>query len=72
MTTFALEGMPYIQLCDLLKRTGQCENGGHAKSVISEGLVTVDGQKETRKRRKLYPGQTVEFNGHTTLIESST
>lgn len=69
MEKFELDGLPYIQLCDLLKKTGQCESGGHAKSVISEGLVQVDGQVETRKRCKIYSGQTVSYeNIETTII----
>ena len=34
-----------------------------AKEVIDEGLVKVDGETESRYRRKLYDGMIVEFNG---------
>jgi ribosome-associated protein len=38
-------------------------SGGEGKEVVAQGLVTVDGQPETRKRCKIRPGQTVEFQG---------
>ena len=49
----------YIELIKLLKATGICESGGEAKRVTEEGLVKVDGNTESRKRRKLRKGQTV-------------
>lgn len=63
METFDLEGHEYIELCNLLKVTGLCESGGRAKTVISDGLVKVDGQVECRKRCKIRQGQRVEFDG---------
>lgn len=53
----------FIQLDQLLKATGLCASGGHAHGAIAEGLVTVDGMTETRKRAKLRPGQRVCFAG---------
>ncbi len=52
-----------IALCDLLKITGLCGSGGEAKLVIAEGLVTVDGAVETRKRCKIRAGQLVAYRG---------
>jgi len=63
MEELELEGSEYIQLCDLLKTMGLCETGGHAKIVISEGQVLVDGEVELRKRCKIRPNQVVEFEG---------
>jgi len=63
MEEFNLDGHEYIQLCDLLKTMGACETGGHAKQVIANGDVLVDGQVEQRKRCKIKAGQLVEFNG---------
>ena len=40
------------------------ESGAMAKEVIDEGLVTVDGEVESRYRRKLYDGMVVEFEGN--------
>lgn len=63
MQEFELEGREYIQLNDLLKVTGLCNSGGQAKLLIDQGLVSVDGQVETRKRCKIRTGQIVEFSG---------
>ena len=62
MNEFKLKS-EFIPLCDLLKHIGFCQTGGHAKIVISEGEVKVDGQVELRKRCKIRPGQLVEFQG---------
>ena len=61
-TRFAVRG-EYIQLDQLLKATGLADSGGAAHTAISEGLVRVDGEVDTRKRAKLRPGQRVEFAG---------
>lgn len=63
MQELKLDGSEFIALCDLLKRTGLCESGGHAKTTISEGTVTVDGEIELRKRCKIRTGQVIEFAG---------
>ncbi|MBO1520092.1 ribosome-associated protein YbcJ [Oceanisphaera pacifica] len=60
---FSLEGHPFIPLHNLLKILGWCESGAMAKTVIDEGLVTVNGNVELRKRCKIILGQVVEFNG---------
>jgi ribosome-associated protein len=60
--TFQIHG-DSIELAKLLKATGLCPTGGMAKVVIGEGLVTVDGQVETRKRCKIRRGQVVGFDG---------
>ena len=66
MTThqFAVRG-EYIQLDQLLKATGLADSGGNAHAAISDGLVSVDGEVETRKRAKLRPGQRVVYAGET-------
>ena len=46
----------YIKLDSALKYSGVAENGAHAKEMILEGLVTVNGEKELRRGRKLYKG----------------
>jgi ribosome-associated protein len=54
----------YIELCKLLKAANLVMSGGEGKEVVAQGLVTVDGQPETRKRCKIRPGQTVGFEGN--------
>lgn len=53
----------YIQLNQLLKLLNLVESGGEANQVITEGLVKVNGIIDTRKRKKLIPGDIVLFEG---------
>ena len=53
----------YIELNKLLKFENLVESGGQAKIVISEGLVTLNGQVVTQTRKKVFNGDVVEFNG---------
>ncbi len=61
---FDIQG-EYIELCKLLKAANLVMSGGEGKRVVAEGLVTVDGAIETRKRNKIRPGQIVRFEGET-------
>ncbi|ADU66768.1 RNA-binding S4 domain-containing protein [Desulfurispirillum indicum] len=63
MEIFELEGHEYIELHHLLKIMGWCESGGHAKSEIAGGAVSVDGVQELRKRCKVRAGQRVDYAG---------
>ena len=54
----------YIELCSLLKATNFVMSGGEGKVAVAQGLVTVDGQLELRKRCKIRPGQRIEFEGN--------
>ena len=65
---FTLERGEYIELHDLLKVTGACSTGGAAKIAITEGMVTVDGAVEKRKRCKIRKGQQVIFQGRTIVV----
>ena len=53
----------FIKLGQALKLAGLVENGGEAKQVITEGQVKVNGEIDTRRGRKLYPGDVVDFQG---------
>jgi ribosome-associated protein len=53
----------YIELDKLLKRENLAASGGEARYLISQGLARVNGVVETRKRRKLFPGDLISFNG---------
>lgn len=57
------------ELFKLLKFEGLVGSGGEAKSVISDGLVTVNGKVETRKRKKLLGGDVVGFAGEEYLLK---
>ncbi len=60
---FELEGQEFITLQALLKFSGLCETGGHAKGAIKEGEVLVDGEVETRRGKKTRNGQVITFEG---------
>lgn len=57
---FPLEG-EFIELNVLLKLLALAPSGGAAKALIAGGAVTVDGEMETRTRRKLRGGETVRL-----------
>lgn len=67
MDEFKLKGET-IDLVQLLKAAHMCGTGGEAKMVIEDGLVTVDGDVETRKRCKIRRDQTVEYNGESVTV----
>ena len=59
----------FIKLGQALKAAGFVESGVEAKDVIQEGLVTVNGEVDTRRGRKLYDGDIVNFDGDEIKIE---
>ena len=50
-----------IELYKILKFENMVNSGGEAKHVISQGQVAVNGVVETRKRKKIFSGDIVEF-----------
>jgi ribosome-associated protein len=52
-----------IELHQLLKLAELVASGGEAKFAIVQGQVRVNGQVETRKRKKIMAGDLVEFAG---------
>lgn len=69
MSEFILNsGDEYIELYKVLKAEGMTSAGAEAKHAIAEGLVLVNNEVETRKRKKLLPGDLVSFNGETVKI----
>ena len=52
-----------VELFKLLKFEGLVGSGGEAKAVVADGLVSVNGQVETQKRKKILAGDLIEFNG---------
>ena len=50
----------YIKLDQFLKLADIASTGGHAKYLIQEGVVKVNGEVETRRGKKLVPGDVVE------------
>ena len=68
MAKISIDG-EYIELIKLLKATGLCDTGGAAKIAVDEGVVTVDGVVESRKRCKIRRGQVVEIDGNFIEVE---
>lgn len=67
MRTVAINRQP-VELFKILKFEGLVATGGEAKLVIAAGQVSVNGEVETRKRRKIVDGDVVAFAGETLRI----
>ncbi|WP_205859491.1 RNA-binding S4 domain-containing protein [Phycicoccus flavus] len=52
-----------IRLGQLLKLAGLVDDGAMARSVIEEGLVSVDGEVDTRRGRQVRVGEVVTVEG---------
>ena len=57
---FILKG-DYIWLDDLLKNVSAVQTGGHAKIVIQDGEVKVNGEVCTMRGKKMRSGDSAEF-----------
>lgn len=60
---------PSIRLDQFLKLTGIVGTGGQAKLMIQGGEVLVNGQIETRRRRKLVVDDVVDVAGEVFSVE---
>ena len=58
-----------VELYKILKFEGLVTTGGEAKLRIGDGQVTVNGEVETRRRRKIVNGDIVEFDGERLQIQ---
>ncbi|MCR3761117.1 S4 domain-containing protein YaaA [Clostridium felsineum] len=58
----------FIKLDSLLKWCGAVTLGSEAKMYILNGDVKVNGEVETRRGKKIYKGDSVEFDGKTYKI----
>jgi ribosome-associated protein len=61
-------GEPIIQLDQFLKLEGLTQSGGEAKHLIQSGEVKVNGETDTRRKRKLRAGDIVEVFGKTYAV----
>lgn len=57
-----------IRLGQLLKLSGLAEDGVHAKELLAEGQVRVNGEPEQRRGRQLVPGDRVHIGGQTLVV----
>jgi ribosome-associated protein len=57
-----------VELYKILKFEGLTTTGGEAKLLIGDGQVTVNGNVETRRRRKMLSGDIIGFRGEEILL----
>ncbi len=70
METITIE-TEFIKLDALLKFAALTTTGGEAKQVITDGMVAVNGETCTMRGKKIRPGDTVTFAGHTLKVQSA-
>ena len=58
----------FITLTQFLKMQGFSATGGQAKQLVLEMKIYVNGEREKRRGRKLYPGDKVVIDGRTFVI----
>ncbi len=61
----------HLRLDQFLKLNGVSGTGGQAKLMIQNGEIKVNGEIETRRRRKLAPGDVVEWDGQRLVFKHS-
>jgi ribosome-associated protein len=54
----------FVELYKILKFEGLADSGGNAKQAIADGRVSVNGEVETRKRKKIKAGDQIDFIDH--------
>ncbi|MDQ8046216.1 MAG: RNA-binding S4 domain-containing protein [Solirubrobacteraceae bacterium] len=52
-----------IRLGQLLKLSGLAEDGVHAKEILANEHVFVNGERDNRRGRQLVPGDEVNIDG---------
>jgi len=55
----------FVTLGQFLKLANLIQTGGEAKFYLKENKVTVDGEEDNRRGRKLYSGNIVEVENQT-------
>lgn len=62
---------PMIRLGQLLKLAGVADDGAHAKEILAEADVIVNGERDSRRGRQLVPGDVVNVNGQKLQVVSA-
>lgn len=57
-----------VELYKILKFEGLLSSGAEAKNAIANGGVSVNGETELRKRRKILSGDVIEFGGESLQV----
>ena len=58
----------FVELYKILKFEGVAQSGGAAKQLIADGLVSVNGEVETRKRKKISAGDHIQVSGQSIQV----
>jgi len=62
----------FVELYKILKFEGLTDSGGMAKQMIADGRVSVNGEIETRKRKKIIAGDKIIFSGQSIEVKNKT
>ena len=62
------ENDEFIKLGQAMKKAGLLDSGVDAKMVILDGQVTVNGQTELQRGKKLHDGDVFSYNGETVKV----
>lgn len=62
------ENHEFIKLGQAMKKAGLVDSGVDAKMVILDGQVTVNGQTELQRGKKLHDGDVFSYNGETVKV----
>ena len=62
----------FVELYKILKFEGLTDSGGMAKQMIADGQVSVNGEIETRKRKKIIAGDKIVFSGQSIEVKNKT
>lgn len=62
------ENDEFIKLGQAMKKAGLVDSGVDAKMVILDGQVTVNGQTELQRGKKLHDGDVFSYNGETVRV----
>ncbi|MFT4861542.1 MAG: ribosome-associated protein [Pseudohongiellaceae bacterium] len=57
-----------VELYKVLKFEGLVGSGGEAKTAVAAGLVTLNGEVETQKRKKIVAGDSIEFGAEKLFV----
>ena len=60
----------FIKLGQAMKLAGLVDSCVEAKIDIQEGLVKVNGNVETQRGKKIYPGDVIEYDARQVKVEN--
>ena len=59
----------FIRLDSALKLADLVQSGGHAKALIQDGEVKVNGETELQRGKKIVPGDVIEYKSNSLVIK---